>query len=65
MEKISLNIPSLNPIDKQEFQKKLQELASLSCEDLKLIHELATNEKYLKALKKHEKTLRSFAKMGI
>lgn len=63
MEKISVNIPSLNPIDKQEFQKKLQELASLPSKDFKLIHEIATQ--YLSSLKKHEKTLRTFAKMGI
>lgn len=63
METISINIPSLNPIDKENFQKKLQELASLSSADFKLIHEIATQ--YLSALKKHEKTLRNFAKMGI
>lgn len=56
---ISIEIEATNSIDLQAKSKKIQELAGLSETDLQLIHELATTPKYLKALKKYEKTLRN------
>lgn len=61
VQEVTFQIKVSNPIDTKARISKLQDLAKLPQEDLNLIHELATKEKYLKALKKHENTLRGLA----
>lgn len=60
-QEVTFQIKVSNPIDTRERIKKLQNLAKLDIADLNLIHELATNENYLKSFKKNEKLLRNLS----
>lgn len=60
-QEVTFQIKVSNPIDTRERIKKLQDLAKLDIADLNLIHELATNENYLKSFKKNEKLLRNLS----
>lgn len=62
-QEVTFQIKVSNPIDTRERIKKLQDLAKLDIADLNLIHELATNENYLKSFKKNEKLLRNLSKV--
>lgn len=62
-QEVTFQIKVSNPIDTRERIKKLQNLAKLDIADLNLIHELATNENYLKSFKKNEKLLRNLSKV--
>lgn len=62
-QEVTFQIKVSNPIDTRERIKKLQDLAKLDIDDLNLIHELATNESYLKSFKKNEKLLRNLSKV--
>ncbi len=60
-QEVTFQIKVSNAIDTRERIKKLQDLAKLDIADLNLIHELATNENYLKSFKKNEKLLRNLS----
>lgn len=62
-QEVTFQIKVSNPIDTKTRIQKLQDLAKLPSEDLKLIHELATNKNYLESFKANEGKLRFLAKI--